>query len=592
FLPEPSLDDLEKRLTGPGRAAEVEKLPQRLAEDPLAGKAVVLADPLGIRWIFEEASRRMSERLFLRLDPSSPYLLVRKPGTAFLRALGRDESPNTPFARALVDDVRSRIGRATAGRNVGVELAGSYVSAVAQAAALRRDMIVEITVSTIAVVLFVWWFTRSLMAAHLVFVPVALAVATSLSVGGWVFGPLTPIVMGAAAILIAQGVDFPVHYFVRYRNERRSRDREGALHAAQVAMVRPFFGIAATTLAAFLALLVSRFPGMRQFGFVLALGIVVCLFAALLLFPVLLMPLDRLIRPASERIPWVVRWAEAVLRSRWRVALAWSLVALGAISWAWVGRHGVRMDLDLRNAMAPGDPGREALERLEKDFGASLIPVYALVDPGASTAALRGSMRIAGATGPQDLLPTEADRDRVARFRERTKGWVEGTLADLVRMGFRPDPFRKGLQDLEAAFAAPAPTAADLDRPEFAGLRRTVRYEEGGRAFDVLVLFPTQSVWTPEARREFDVEVRTRLGSGVRLFSPFHLPDHYSEVLNSDLLRIVMITAAGIVILTLVSVGNLRDGFFALVPVMLATGMTLGAVVLMGGRINVINMAA
>jgi hypothetical protein len=148
FLPEPSLDDLEKRLTGPGRAAELEKLPQRLAEDPLGGKATVLADPLGIRWIFEEASRRMSGRLFLQLDPGSPHLLVRKPAVAFLRALGREESPNTPFAQALVDDVRSRIGRATSGKNVGAELAGSYVSAVAQAAALRRDMIVEITVST------------------------------------------------------------------------------------------------------------------------------------------------------------------------------------------------------------------------------------------------------------------------------------------------------------------------------------------------------------------------------------------------------------------------------------------------------------
>jgi uncharacterized protein len=592
FLPESSLDELQHRLTGPGRAAELEKLPQRLAVDPLGGKATVLADALGIRWIFDDASRRMSERLFQRMDPGSPYLLVRKPAVAFLRALGREESPNTPFAQALVDDVRSRIARATSGKTVTAELAGSYVSAVAQAAALRRDMIVEITVSTFAVVLFVWWFTRSLLAAHLVFVPVGLAIATSLAVGGGVFGPLTPIVMGAAAILIAQGVDFPVHYFVRYRNERRTREREEALHSAQVAMVRPFSGIAATTLAAFLALLVSRFPGMRQFGFVLALGIVVCLLAALLLFPVLLMPVDRLIRPASERIPWVVRWAGSVLRTRWRVVLAWSLVGLGAISWVWVGRHGVRMDLDLRNAMAPGDPGREALERLEKDFGASLIPVYALVEPGASTAAVRGSSRIAGAAGPQDLLPEAADHARVALFRQQTKGWVEGTLADLARMGFRPDHFRKGLQELEAVFAAPAPTAADLDRPEFAGLRRAVKYEEGGRTFDVLVLFPTHSVWNPEERREFDGEVRARLGSGVRLFSPFHLPDHYSEVLNSDLLRIVLITAAGIVVLTLVSVGSLRDGFFALVPVVLATGMTLGAVVLMGGRINVINMAA
>ena len=81
-------------------------------------------------------------------------------------------------------------------------------------------MIVETVVSTISVLLYVWWFARSLLAAHLVFVPVILAIAGSLALGGEIFGPVTPIVVSAAAILIAQGIDFPVHFFCRYRTER------------------------------------------------------------------------------------------------------------------------------------------------------------------------------------------------------------------------------------------------------------------------------------------------------------------------------------------------------------------------------------
>src|SRR5204862_8172442 len=199
---------------------------------------------------------------------------------------------NTPFAHELLDDVRARLAKALEGKSVRVELAGSYVSAVTQEAALKRDMIVETTVSSFAVLLYVWWFARSLLAAHLVFVPVILAIAGSLALGGGIFGPMTPIVVSAAAILIAQGIDFPVHYFCRYRDERLQLDREGALHAAQIAMTRPFAGIAATTLAAFLSLLICRFPGFRQFGFVLSVGIVLCLVAALALFPVLLLFVD------------------------------------------------------------------------------------------------------------------------------------------------------------------------------------------------------------------------------------------------------------------------------------------------------------
>jgi hypothetical protein len=599
FVPESTLERLEARVSGPGRREELETLRGRMAEDPLAGKATALADPLGLRWIFGEASERLTERFPAPLRPGSPYLVVEKPALAFLKAVGRDSSANTPFSRRLLDDVRSRLGQATAGKKVRVELAGSYVSAVTQEAALKRDMIVETILSTIAVLLYVWWFARSLLAAHLVFVPVMLAIGGSLAFGGEVFGPITPIVVSSAAILIAQGIDFPVHLFCRYRAERLRTDREGALHAAQVAMARPFAGIAATTLAAFLSLLVCRFPGYRQFGIVLSVGLVLCLVAALVLFPVLLLFVDRRVKPASERIPWAVRGAEALLRKKWRTPLAVALALLGALSWGLVFRQGVKIDLDLRTAMAPGDPGHEALERLERDLGASLIPVYALVPPDRTPEQLRAAadgLRTRGVVavtdGPHDLFPSADARARVDRFRQRTKGWVEETLADLARLGFRPEPFRKGLRELEATFSAPAPGPEELRRPAFDALRRSVEYPLDGVTSHVVTLISARPLWTEAGRDAFDRAVGEALGTEVRLYSAFHIPDHYSEVLNADAKRVCLITAAGIVLLTLLSVGSLRDGLIALSPVLLATGLSLGTVILIDGKINLINMAA
>lgn len=599
FLPEETLGRLEERLAALGRSAELRALERRIAEDPLGGKATALADPLGLRWIFDEASDRVSERMPAKMRPGSPYLVVDQPPLAFLKLVGTERAANTPFAHRLLDDLRSRIDRATAGKGVRIELAGSYVSAVTQEAALKRDLIVESIFSTVAVLLYVWWFSRSLMAAHLVFIPVILAICGSLALGGEIFGPLTPIIVSSAAILIAQGIDFPVHYFCRYRVERFSHDRERALHVAQVEMTRPFVGIAATTLAAFLSLTVSRFPGFRQFGFVLAVGMVLCLGAALVVFPILLMPVDARVRPTSQRTPWIVRGAEAVLHTRWRLPLAWTIVVLGVVSWVWVGKEGVRIDLDLRNAMAPGDPGHAALEQLQKDLGASLMPVYALVDASLPPEELRSRLSrlraagvLAGADGPHELLPSAAARERVQTFRRRTEGWVEGTLTDLARLGFRPEPFRKGLLEMERRFAAPPPELADLRKPQFATLQRDSFFDAEGRTNAIAVLFSSKSLWDEETRLGFDRAVSQELGAGVQLFSPFHLPDHYSDVLNQDMKRVCLITAGAIFLLTLLSVGNIKDGLFALAPVILATGMTLGAVVLMGGTINVINMAA
>jgi predicted exporter len=257
------------------------------------------------------------------------------------------------------------------------------------------------------------------------------------------------------------------------------------------------------------------------------------------------------------------------------------------------------MDLDLRNAMAPGDPGRAAMERLEGEIGAALIPVYGLVDASmpieelrSRAASLRESGKVAAVDGVHDLVPSPEAVARVAAFRARTKGWREGTLAQLASLGFRVDPFRKGLEEMEAVFAAPAPVEEDLERPDFASLRNGLRYEDRAGRSRVVLMFSSRSIWRPEGRADFDRAVRSGMGEGIRLFSPFHLPDHYSEVLNGDLRKVVLITSIAIVILTLASVGGVRDGLLALAPVILATGMTLGMAVLLGGTINVINMAA
>src|SRR5262249_12915697 len=151
-------------------------------------------------------------------------------------------------------------------------------------------------------------------------------------------------------------------------------------------------------------------------------------------------------------------------------------------------------------------------------------------------------------------------------------GWVDGTLRDLATLGFKPEPFRKGLDAMEARFAAPPPGPADLARPEFAALPRWVEYEVDGKRYHVLTLIATRSLWDDTARQALDRHVRERLGADVTVFSAFHLPDHYSGVLNSDLKRVCLITSAAIVLLTLLSVGNLGDGLIALAPVVLATG--------------------
>jgi hypothetical protein len=457
---------------------------------------------------------------------------------------------------------------------------------------MRRDMIVQSASSAVLVIAFLAWFTRSAVAPLVLLLPAALAIAATLAIGGLLLGPLTPLAVSGAAILIAQGVDFSIHLFSRFRQERRAFGAEEAAGRAARALGRPLFGAAATTMAAFLALLLSCFPGFRQFGILLAIGLGLCLVFSLALLPVLLLR----IRAASDRRSWT----EGLL-PRLRRTLAPPLVLAGIAAWIVVLVRPPRADLDLRRSMAPGDPGFAATARLEGDLGMALGPVWALVDARLPVEELRARLEeatrrgiVAHASGIHDLLPSGRAKERAERFRRDTAGWVESTLAEMAAMGFDAERFRRSLAELDDLLSAPPPGLDTLARPEFAGLRRGLVAAEGGRELFAVTLFPKRSPWDPQEREEFDRAVRAALafwlpqGAEVRLFSAYHLPDHYARALEKDLASVTIATAAGVILLAIVSVGGLRDGLLALVPVFLATGIALAA----AGTINPMNFVA
>lgn len=595
-LPEETLDALADRLAGPARRRELEAARRRIAEDPLAGRETVLRDPLGVRWIFDEAADRMARRFPFRPRPGSPYFVIEDPPLAFLRAAGRRDSFDTSFSEALLADVEARLKEALRDGPVRAEPAGGYVSARHHAGAMRRDMQVQIAGSAILVTAFLTLFSRSIPGPLLMLLPVGWALLGSLALGGALLGPLTPLAISAAAMLIAQGIDFPVHLLSRFRQERVARDRAAAAAEAATSLGRPFMGAAMTTLAAFLLLLAGRFPGFRQLGVLLALGLALCLAASMTIFPALLVLADRPVRPAGGGTSWIGRFLSDLQGTRARKPLA--AVAGGALlcGWGIFAARGLHVDLDLRNSMPPGDPGLAALERLERDLGMALTPVFALVDVSMPPDELRSrvsSIRgAAAADGPQELFPSPESRERAERFLRTTRGWIEGTLRDLTSLGFRPAPFRPALDELERTLSAPPPDLATLDRPEFEALRRSVSYEDGGRRYWVVTLFPRRALWDPDARAEFDREARAALGGTVPLYGAFHLPDHYARALSEDLVRITLATAAAVVILTLLSVGAVRDGLAALLPAAGAVGAALGACALSQGALTLMNMVA
>ncbi len=140
---------------------------------------------------------------------------------------------------------------------------------------------------------------------------IGLAWACGLLMG--TIGHLNILTASFGIILIGLGIDFAVHYLLRYRHYRRRGigPRQAVLLTA--AQTGPAIATgAATTAAAFYATCWTPFAGVAELGWIAGCGVLCCLAAALLVLPAMLLLTDQTDGQRSTRIQpaGVICWAK------------------------------------------------------------------------------------------------------------------------------------------------------------------------------------------------------------------------------------------------------------------------------------------
>ena len=178
----------------------------------------------------------------------------------------------------LLERIRTALADAGAGDARAWGLTGAPVFALEIAEAMRRDLarlVPAFLVLFLILFLAVYRTWRPLAAVLLVSL---IAFAVSLTTAALVFGELNLIGLGFASILFGLGLDYSILVW------HQSAHGEG--DTAEFRSVRDGIWISAgTTAAAFLALALSDFPGLRQIGILVASGVLASAAAATWLQP-------------------------------------------------------------------------------------------------------------------------------------------------------------------------------------------------------------------------------------------------------------------------------------------------------------------
>ena len=89
----------------------------------------------------------------------------------------------------------------------------------------------------------------------------------------------------AAAMIMGLGIDFGIHVLYRFYELKAKNSRENALKSTLRESMRALVAAAFTTIAAFLSLLSTPLPAIRNFGIILSIGIASALIAAVVVLP-------------------------------------------------------------------------------------------------------------------------------------------------------------------------------------------------------------------------------------------------------------------------------------------------------------------
>jgi len=148
-------------------------------------------------------------------------------------------------------------------------------------------------ISFIAMLIFLYfYFGRNIRKTFSSVVIIMISLILTAGITGYLNLTITVMTMVAAAMIMALGISYGIHFTHTYANLRKNNNKKQSIIILQQELIRALLGSSLTTSAGFLALLFGVLPAMKILGIVLAIGIVITLLVGILFLPVIMLLLD------------------------------------------------------------------------------------------------------------------------------------------------------------------------------------------------------------------------------------------------------------------------------------------------------------
>jgi len=303
--------------------AKLEDLERPMGQIDGTLRKVLAGEPARLSWqtLLSNGKLKSTDlRKFVMIQPVLDYNALQPGAMA------------TAVVRQVATDLKITNGEYKGDSGARMRLTGPVAVADDEFATLAEDAGLNYSITTGAIVLFVWLALRSASLVAAVLLTTFAGLTVTAALGLLMVGELNPISVAFAALFVGLGIDFGIQFAVRYRADRFEQpDLPSALRAAARGVGWSLTLAAISLIAGFFAFLPTAFRGVSELGLIAGVGMIVAYLFALTLLPALIAVFKPKMEAKAVETTWMAGVDEWIIEHRKPVLIAVGLVTVAGI---------------------------------------------------------------------------------------------------------------------------------------------------------------------------------------------------------------------------------------------------------------------
>jgi hypothetical protein len=621
YLPKEDLKTIEGRLSDSGIEEQVRVLKTKLSS--MFTSAPATYDPLELFPLFQ---KNIPLPPHMTDSDSQGYLISTDKKMMLLIAKPRGSAPDVDYDERLVEKVR---GAEIAARQAfsqtpgnfssGLEsdlrmgLTGGFIHALEDGRMIKRELVWNFSLSLVAVLSLIFLAFR--VGALFLFALFPLLVSPLLTLGllSPFLGRLNESTGAFSAIILGLSIDFIILLYSRYQEEKSAgMEVSGALNRTLITVGPGIFTGAITTTAAYYALLVSDFRGVRDLGLLTGTGILVSLACAFLLFPALVawreakMP-ESISRKISFTSWGLERLSSLSLRIPLFLLFSCGVFTLFFIFWAFR----VDLDNDPRRLRPANHPSLVLERQVQEKMGEGLETLILLIHTRMPEEAVEiqetwrehlkkgisSGLPISRFETLSSFIPPLSQQKENLKWME-TRGKeafdpdrVERKVREVLRKeGFRAEPFEPGLKALREMLShRELLTWEEVEASPLKNISARFLKPVGESFLSVAYVHLQPGFWSHPRAKDF-LATLSESNPPPSLTSSKLVQKELEDLMTRESWRILFLALAAVSLLIYFDFRSWVLTFLSILPVVLACLWTLGIMGFLGIHLNFMNL--